>query len=197
MLAASLPCLDAASPALTWALGARDAHSSCALASSHGPSVRMPGQGIMLYVSKGKHAADRVLAKRALASNKHLINEVCRQMRAPAMPPWQQEFPRPWGTEPGDPAGPREGWERPGQGLTALLCSWHQLEPRAGSAALLLQAQENVTGQSSGLEMGEKKEAETEAFISTAKVRSFPSSPPYGNWQTQLFNGTSSSQPCL
>lgn len=47
-------------------------------------------------------------------------------------------------------------------------------EPGARSLALLVRAQETVTGQSSNLEMGKKKEADTEAFISTAEVRPFP-----------------------
>ena len=82
MLAASLSCLHAASLALTWELEAGDALP--ALSSSDVPSVRMPGQGIMLYIFKEKHAADRILAKWTLASNKHFFNEICRHSNAPA-----------------------------------------------------------------------------------------------------------------
>lgn len=144
----SLPCLHAASMAVPGELEAGDALSSllCPLALSLSDVlfVKRPGQGIMLYIFKEKHADNRVLAKCVL------LNETCWGIHATVMPVW---LPWPRGTEPWllGPSGglwATAGASGQGQEFSGLPCS--ESRPRLRAPRYLCESKAGNRGKKGG-----------------------------------------------
>lgn len=144
----SLLCLQAASVAVPGQLEAGDALSSLlcpqVLSLSDVLFVKRPGQGLMLYIFKEKHANSRVLAKCVL------LNETCWGIHTTVTPVWLSQ---PRGTAPrclGLSGGLRAmvGASGQGQGFSGLPCS--QSRPRLWAPSYLCENKAGNGGKKGG-----------------------------------------------